>query len=69
MKCPKCEGKVRTIDCVNTRHNEVYRRKKCTECGLEFYTCECVVKPDKEFKGEWGLNYRKHKKEEKKDEV
>lgn len=65
MKCPDCNGKVRTIDSVNTRYNEVYRKRKCTECGYIFYTCECTVKSDVEFKEEWNLSYRRNKKKEK----
>lgn len=69
MKCPKCEGKVRVMDCVNARNNEVYRKRKCTVCGNVFYTRECVVDPDEEFIEEWYTSYRTNKKEEKKDEV
>lgn len=72
MKCPKCEGDVRIIDCVNTQYNEVYRKRKCTKCSHVLYTCECIVYPDSEFKEEWNLSHRSSyvkKKEEKKNEV
>lgn len=71
MKCPKCNGKVQVVDCVNTQYNEVYRKRKCTECGHVFYTCECMVYPDEEFKEEWNLSCRKSyvRKGERKDAV
>ena len=58
MKCPKCDGKVRVIDYVHSRYNEEYRKRKCTECGHIFYTCECVVEYDASFKEEWNLSHR-----------
>ena len=46
MICPKCKGKLRTIDTVNTPDNEVYRRRHCKECGYEFYTIEFEAECD-----------------------
>lgn len=62
MMCPKCDGKVQVIDSVNTKYNEVYRRRKCTACGYMFYTSECFIFPDTEFMNTWYDSYRRHKK-------
>ena len=39
MKCPKCNGKLYTID---SRHSdiEVKRRRQCSECKFKFNTYE-----------------------------
>ena len=48
MHCPKCKGDTAVT---NTLHNddlnEVYRRRKCKDCGYSFYT----VEEEKEVKG------------------
>lgn len=72
MKCPKCEGKVRVVDSVNTQYNEVLRKRLCTVCNETFYTCECVAYPDAQFIDEWISSHRTSyikKKERKKNEV
>lgn len=39
MNCPKCKGKTKVTDCVNT-NNSVIRGRKCTICNHKFYTEE-----------------------------
>lgn len=58
MKCPKCEGKARNIDTVQTKDGETYRRRKCLDCGRIFYTCEYVVTLDAEFMEKWRASHR-----------
>lgn len=37
MKCPKCNGPLRVLDTVqNDKENEIYRARKCIECGHTF---------------------------------
>lgn len=48
MYCPKCKAKTAvTITMHNDDFNEVYRRRRCKECGYSFYTAEV----EKEAKG------------------
>ena len=61
MTCPKCGGRVTVKDVVQTSENHTYRKKKCNECGLIFYTSEEIVPFAGEFKAEWNANYRKGK--------
>ena len=58
MICPKCKGKLHTIDTVNTPDNEVYRRRQCKECGYEFYTIEFEAECDDKFKSMWNKYHR-----------
>lgn len=58
MNCLKCNGKVLVVDTVNTSNNEVYRKRKCTECGHSFYTAEFEVEYDQGFADEWNANHR-----------
>ena len=55
MVCPKCKGKIQNVATVNVSWNEVYRRKKCLDCGHVFYTAEFEVEVTKRFKREWNL--------------
>ena len=54
MKCLKCGGKtmVRRTN-QNEKDNEVYRKRKCLECGFKFYTIEYDV----EYTGDFRKNY------------
>lgn len=61
MKCPKCKGRVAVKDTVNVFWNEVYRQRKCLECGHVFYTAEFEVEPNAQFRKEWHLYHKKHK--------
>ena len=59
MVCPSCGGKVGVIDSVhNTDENEIYRKRKCKDCELIFYTTEFVICRDEKFIREW---YRYHR--------
>lgn len=56
MNCPKCKSKKVTVkDAVDVSWNEVYRAKKCQDCGHLFFTCEFEVEPTARFKKEWNL--------------
>lgn len=59
MTCPKCKGKVVSIDSsINNTDNEVYRKKKCRDCGETFYTVEFEVIENDRFKKAWNANHR-----------
>lgn len=58
MVCPKCKGKVVIVDSVNTPEEEIYRRRKCIECGHNFYTVEFEVECNAKFEEEWAAYYR-----------
>lgn len=58
MNCPKCKGKVKVIDSVNTQDNEIFRRRRCVVCVHEFYTREYEIIPDTKFKSIWGAYHR-----------
>ena len=61
MKCPKCDGNIRTIASCNVNWNEVYRKKECQVCGHRFYTAEFEVTENPRFKKEWKMFYKNHK--------
>ena len=44
MICPECGGKLATIDTLPIE-KEIYRRKRCTTCGLRMYTREEIIVP------------------------
>ena len=55
MNCPNCGGKVGVVYTANVRpNNEIYRRRKCNECGHFFYTAEFEVEPTTDFMKVWG---------------
>lgn len=58
MKCPKCAGEVRVRDTTYTEENEIYRRRKCLDCGHVFYTMEFEVEASPEFRKEWRKFHR-----------
>ena len=54
MICPKCKSKAKTVaGAINKEHDEVYRKRVCTECGYKFYTVEFPVEPNIQFKDEF----------------
>lgn len=69
MKCPKCDGKLKTIDTVHTDENEIYRKRKCSDCGHIIYTAEYIVFPNQEFLDEYHEAYRRRSKSAKKKET
>ena len=63
MNCPNCKGKVTVRDTVHVeKANEIYRKRKCTDCGHTFFTVEFEVDDDDALKGIWAKNYRTKKK-------
>lgn len=51
MKCPNCGGKNYVCDTVhNYKTNEIYRRRKCTECKKVFYTVEFEIELTKDVR-------------------
>ena len=59
MVCPRCGGKIGVVDSVhNTDENEIYRKRKCKDCELIFYTTEFTIRRDEKFIREW---YRYHR--------
>lgn len=71
MVCPKCNGDVKAIDNVdNPKENEIYRARKCINCGHIFYTVEYEVIQNQRFAVDWAANHRFHtkpRKEKKKE--
>lgn len=62
MTCPDCCGKVTVADTVHiTDTNEIYRKRKCLECGHVFYTTEFEVEKTEQFRNEWNKFVRKLK--------
>lgn len=53
MNCPKCKSRVTVKNCVDTRENEIYRKRVCDQCGHVFYTVEYEVVVNDRFKKEW----------------
>lgn len=59
MKCQYCNGKLAVIDLVhNSKENETYRAKKCSDCGAIIYTVEYEVIQNKRFEEDWASNHR-----------
>ena len=53
-ECEYCGGKMATKNVVhNTRDEEIYRQKRCVNCGHEIYTVEFEVEENRRFKEEW----------------
>lgn len=52
MICPSCNGKLGVVDTVRD-DQEVYRRRKCPECGQLVYTLEKEVERDAKFSANW----------------
>ena len=60
MHCPKCEGKVTVCDTVHVKKtNEIYRKRKCTDCGHTFFSVEYEVDNDDALGLIWARNYRR----------
>jgi hypothetical protein len=53
MKCPKCFGPVRVCDTTYTEENEIYRRKRCRNCGSIVYTLEFEVENNSALQEDW----------------
>lgn len=61
MNCPKCKSKkVHIMDVVhNTAEDEIYRKKKCANCGFSYFTVEFEAVENARFKKEWNKYHRK----------
>ena len=42
MFCPNCSGSISVLDTLNSE-TEIYRHRKCQDCGFKFYTIESAV--------------------------
>lgn len=43
MNCPKCGSEnIRVVDTINGLQNDIYRRRKCSDCKSTFRTVEIV---------------------------
>ena len=61
MFCPKCNAKTKVIDS-RICEEEVFRRRKCNECGYIFYTEEFESDESKEgMRYIWAENARKRR--------
>ena len=57
MKCPKCGGKILTIDTAQYNDtNETYRRKVCASCGNVVFTVEFEIEDTKEMREIWNTS-------------
>lgn len=62
MYCPLCGGKTGVCENVlNDKENEMYRRRKCKECGHKFYTLEFVVPDYNVLRDTYNLYLSKHR--------
>ena len=63
MICPYCKSK--STVCHETRSNnddnENYRKRKCHDCGQDFYTVEFVAEENESFVKAWRKAGRKSK--------
>ena len=64
MLCPECNSdNVGVIDVVkNKQQNEIYRQRKCRDCGYKFHTIEFEVEYDGQLKRDWHKNRRRWNK-------
>lgn len=70
LACPRCGGDAKVVDTVNNFFDdEVYRRRKCTDCGHIVYTVEREVQMSEQFLDRWNEHHRQtlHRKKLKKE--
>lgn len=60
MTCNICGGSLKVIDTVNTPRNEIYRKKRCDNCGELIFTVEEEIEYDY-LRDEWNKYHRKWK--------
>lgn len=54
MVCAKCESYNVTVSyTVPGKHNVIYRRRKCLDCGNIFFTMEMEIVDNQFFREEW----------------
>ena len=66
MVCPKCNGQLKTTITMPVSMNEIFRLKKCIDCGRLVYTAEFEVEPNARFRKEWN-EYAAERKSKNKD--
>lgn len=59
MICPKCGGKTKIGAVCIKPDSEVFRRRKCIDCGYSMYTAEFEVERSGKFKVDWRKYHRK----------
>lgn len=67
MICPRCNSaKIGVVDTVqNDDDREIYRRRKCRNCGKVLYTIEFEAPYDDQFSEDWTKYYRTTKNSKK----
>lgn len=53
MVCPLCGEKMLSERTIHIAHNELFRKRKCKNCGHTFYTVEFQAQLSESFKKEW----------------
>ena len=43
MRCSMCGSKTKVIDTRHSSNNEIYRKRRCVECGYEFISMEFEI--------------------------
>ena len=43
MRCSMCGSKTKVIDTRHSSNNEIYRKRRCIECGYEFISMEFEI--------------------------
>lgn len=72
MICPECGGKLGVTDTTYIKStNDIYRLRKCFECGEKIASIEKIVPLDNDFRflwNEYNRNTRKNRKAKKEKE-
>lgn len=68
MTCPNCQHKTEVKDVVtDIDRNEIYRKRRCPNCGRAFYTIEFEIVFDEDVHEIWQKYHRVNNKEKKDD--
>lgn len=63
MKCPNCGGKTGVVETIyNPDANEIYRRRRCSECKQIVRTVEFEIEPTKDVRKILAANRKKYSK-------
>lgn len=66
MFCVSCGGRLEVIEVLRD-DDDIYRRRKCKNCGKLSFSHEEFIEPDDSFRSVWNECYRnkvnKHKEE------
>lgn len=64
MICPECGGKTTVCDTTEIKDtNEIYRQRKCLDCGNKFFTVEFEVERTDAVIDIWTKNHRVTKRD------